>query len=297
MFVCHFIQQNRVQLTNSNTHTHAHAHAHVLQPSELCLYYVGEPVPEPIWILLKQETVSGSGISWAIHKSADRPRQITTPALNPFLLRNNRVKALKVLWHTVSKQNIAVRNYPHHYRNSKQRWYSHLYQLIKAGTNLVTLKGSKAELNKLAWIHTEMVYPPQDGKPSQYQPHSTLSNFVDATNNVITMPYCQPTNTDNTSGNSLYKTLWIIIKFCLIGRGMEQKSEISKLTQNHKHSLTGQTVCTNHSDTWCEKACYMFTAHTHNTHTHTTVLRLCGNCPGQPGWAGTRRNIHPLHSS
>ena len=33
------------------------------------------------------------------------------------------------------------------------------------------------------------------------------------------------------------------------------------------------------------------------THTHTTVLRLCGICPGKPGWAGTRRNIHPLLSS
>jgi len=30
------------------------------------------------------------------------------------------------------------------------------------------------------------------------------------------------------------------------------------------------------------------------SHIHTTVLRLCGFCPGQPGWAGTRRNIHPL---
>jgi len=29
-----------------------------------------------IWILLKQETVSGSGISWAICKSAPRSRQI-----------------------------------------------------------------------------------------------------------------------------------------------------------------------------------------------------------------------------
>ena len=29
-------------------------------------------------------------------------------------------------------------------------------------------------------------------------------------------------------------------------------------------------------------------------HTHTTVLRLFGFCLGQPGWAGTRRNIHPL---
>ena len=33
-----------------------------------------------IWILLKQETVSGSGISWAVCKSALRSRQITMPA-------------------------------------------------------------------------------------------------------------------------------------------------------------------------------------------------------------------------
>ena len=35
---------------------------------------------KPMWILLKQETVSGSGISWAICKSARRFRQITTRA-------------------------------------------------------------------------------------------------------------------------------------------------------------------------------------------------------------------------
>ena len=35
---------------------------------------------KPIWILLKQETVSGSGISWATYKSAPRSRQTTTPA-------------------------------------------------------------------------------------------------------------------------------------------------------------------------------------------------------------------------
>jgi len=34
----------------------------------------------PIWILLKQETESGSGISWAICKSASCSRQVTTPA-------------------------------------------------------------------------------------------------------------------------------------------------------------------------------------------------------------------------
>jgi len=33
-----------------------------------------------IWTLLEQETVSGSGISWAVCKSAPRSRQITTPA-------------------------------------------------------------------------------------------------------------------------------------------------------------------------------------------------------------------------
>ena len=35
---------------------------------------------KPTWILVKQETVSGSGISWAICKSAPRSRQTTTPA-------------------------------------------------------------------------------------------------------------------------------------------------------------------------------------------------------------------------
>jgi len=43
--------------------------------------YPGKPVPErQVWILLKQVTVSGSGISWAICKSAPRFRQTTTPA-------------------------------------------------------------------------------------------------------------------------------------------------------------------------------------------------------------------------
>jgi len=30
------------------------------------------------------------------------------------------------------------------------------------------------------------------------------------------------------------------------------------------------------------------------TTTTTTILRLSGFCPGQPGWGGTRRNIQPL---
>ena len=42
--------------------------------------WTGTRKVKPIWILLKQETVSGSGISWAICKSAPCSRQITTPA-------------------------------------------------------------------------------------------------------------------------------------------------------------------------------------------------------------------------
>ena len=41
--------------------------------------WAGTRKVKPIWILLKQETVSGSGIIWAICKSEPRSRQITTP--------------------------------------------------------------------------------------------------------------------------------------------------------------------------------------------------------------------------
>ena len=59
-----------------------------------------------IWILLKPETVSGSGISWAICKSAPRSRLITTPAPYhsvflqagcPFCRQTNSVKPLALL--------------------------------------------------------------------------------------------------------------------------------------------------------------------------------------------------------
>ena len=41
--------------------------------------WAGNRKVKPNWILLKQETVSGSGISWDTCKSASRSRQITTP--------------------------------------------------------------------------------------------------------------------------------------------------------------------------------------------------------------------------
>ena len=55
----------------------------------------------PIWIFVKQETVSGSGISWTICKSAPRSRQITTPA--PHYSVFYRPDALPVAQPTASK--------------------------------------------------------------------------------------------------------------------------------------------------------------------------------------------------
>ena len=46
--------------------------------------WAGTRKVQPIWILLKQETVSGSGIIWAVCKSAPRCRQITAPAPHHF---------------------------------------------------------------------------------------------------------------------------------------------------------------------------------------------------------------------
>ena len=54
-----------------------------------------------MWILLKQETVSGSGISWAICKYAPCTRQITTPALHHSVF--HRPDALPATQSTASK--------------------------------------------------------------------------------------------------------------------------------------------------------------------------------------------------
>jgi len=65
----------------SSTRMHDHTHARPFYGSlDFVQDYMGELVPKLIWTLLMQETVSGSGISWAICRCAPRPRQITTPA-------------------------------------------------------------------------------------------------------------------------------------------------------------------------------------------------------------------------
>ena len=58
--------------------------------------WAGTRKVKPIWILLKQETVSGSGISWAVCKSAPRSRQITTPAPQQQLVDKEIWKTIKL---------------------------------------------------------------------------------------------------------------------------------------------------------------------------------------------------------
>ena len=62
-------------LLTEGTHTHPFNGPFFGQPR-----WAGTRKVKPIWILLKQETVSGSGISWDICKSATCSRQITMPA-------------------------------------------------------------------------------------------------------------------------------------------------------------------------------------------------------------------------
>jgi len=59
-------------------HTHTHTNLTALYPG--LPGWAGTRKVQSIWILLKQETVGGSGIRWAICKSAPRSRQITMPA-------------------------------------------------------------------------------------------------------------------------------------------------------------------------------------------------------------------------
>ena len=83
------------QKKHSPTHTHLMANCPGLPGC------AGTRKVKPIWILLEQESVSGSGISWVICKPAPRSRQITTPA--PHCSVFYRLDALPATQPTVSK--------------------------------------------------------------------------------------------------------------------------------------------------------------------------------------------------
>jgi len=68
--------------------------------------WAGTRSVKPIWTLLEQETVSGSGISWAICKSAPHSRQTTTPATHYSVF--NRPDALSAAQLTASKHCLCL---------------------------------------------------------------------------------------------------------------------------------------------------------------------------------------------
>ena len=100
--------------TNSNT-THTHLfNGPLSRTTRVSRYQKGKP----IWILLKQETVSGSGISWAICKSAPRSRQITMKAPHHSVF--HRPDALSAAQPTASKHWRQTRDQD---IKSRLRWY------------------------------------------------------------------------------------------------------------------------------------------------------------------------------
>ena len=89
-----------VRLSISVILTHIHTRL-----TALCLGlpgWAGSRKVKPIWILLKQETVTGSGISWTVCKSAPCSRQIINHASTP-PLSFYRLDVLPAAQSTVSK--------------------------------------------------------------------------------------------------------------------------------------------------------------------------------------------------
>ena len=118
-------QVRRTTCTCNQSHTHPFNGPFLGLPR-----WAGTRKVKPIWILLKQEIVSGSGISWAICKSAPRSRQITKPAPHhsvflqagcPSYRPTNSVKALKATCNQSIVTKILPRPPPGHGRVISRR--------------------------------------------------------------------------------------------------------------------------------------------------------------------------------
>ena len=114
--------------THARTHAHTHTHTHPFNSpfsgtTQVSRYQKGKP----IWILLEQETVSGSSLSWAICKSAPSSRHTTMPAPH----------------NSVTFQSIKFQNYqtlqPHMTAYSSARMYSLICVIISNKWDLHSL--------------------------------------------------------------------------------------------------------------------------------------------------------------
>ena len=120
----------------SHTHTETHTHTHPFNGPFLGLPgWAGTRKVKPIWILLKQETVSGSGISWAICKSASRSRQITMPVPHhSFFYRPDALPAAQPTaskhWRQICISHSSTKWVPGSTETFSGVWTNHNYEKI-----------------------------------------------------------------------------------------------------------------------------------------------------------------------
>jgi len=133
----------------STTYSHSHPFNGPLSgTTRVSRYQKGKP----IWILLKQEIVSGSGISWAICKSAPRSRQITMPASHHSVFY--RPDALPATQPTASKhwrhKHWRRPTYIHQHIRQQPQWLQ-LRKLV-GGTEQITNPGNAFSSKLIACI-------------------------------------------------------------------------------------------------------------------------------------------------
>ena len=106
--------------------------------------WAGTGKVKPIWILLKQETLSGSSISWAICKSAPSSRQITMPAPHHSVFY--RPDALPAAQPTASKhwRHYIIQNFKHFLPLTFQRCNVHHFRPMTDAPVLLLLLRFKA---------------------------------------------------------------------------------------------------------------------------------------------------------
>ena len=115
--------------------------------------WAGTRKVNPIWILLKQQTVSGSGsgISWAICKSAPCYREITTPASHHFY----RSDALPAAQPTASRHsNSGLNQFAQewsHVDNQDALWFLPTRRTYHYTTNHVVISAMQSNQWTISW--------------------------------------------------------------------------------------------------------------------------------------------------
>jgi len=114
--------------------------------------WAGTRKVKPIWILLKQETVSGSSISWAICKSAPSSKQITMPAPHHSVFY--RPDALPAAQPTASKhwRHYIIQNFKHFLPLTFQRCNVHHFRPMTDAPVLLLLLRFKACSQLMNWL-------------------------------------------------------------------------------------------------------------------------------------------------